>query len=185
MVVRSDPAFDGDPGEILYINDSFQNISDQKTYGYDFDIKYAFDVDGVGEFGIQTVATYVQSFKRRAVADAPYEEWAGTYSYPKWRATAGIDWKRGDFATRLQTNYIGSYEQYYTDWYDEPSEVDDMQTWDFQFVYSGIESTDITLGVLNLEDEEPPFSNSETEGYDFATHNPMGRFFYTRLNYAF
>ncbi|MEN8179742.1 MAG: TonB-dependent receptor [Pseudomonadota bacterium] len=185
VVVRSDPAFDGDPGEIIYINDSFINISDQKTDGFDLDIKYEFDIEGIGDFGVQTVATYVRSFERRPVADEPYEELLGTYQYPKWRATAALDWERGDYKARLATNYIDSYEQFYTDWDDEISYVDSMWTWDAQFVYSGIESTDITLGVLNLTDEEPPFSNSEIEGYDFATHNPMGRFIYTRLNYAF
>ncbi len=184
-VIRRDPDFAGDPGEILYINDAFINIADQKTDGVDLDIKYEFDIDGIGDFGIRSVTTYVRSFKQRPAPGEPFEELVGTYSYPQWRSNASLDWSRGDYGARLATHYIDSYEQYYSDWDDNYQQVGDMWTWDAQFVYSGIESMDITLGVLNLTDEEPPFSNSENEGYDFSIHNPMGRFWYTRLNYAF
>ena len=90
-----------------------------------------------------------------------------------------------DYSATLTGNYIDSYEQYYTDWNDEISYVDSMLTWDAQFVYTGIDSLKITLGIENMFDEEPPFSNSETEGYDFATHDPRGRFIYGRLNWQF
>lgn len=41
------------------------------------------------------------------------------------------------------------------------------------------------LGINNLFDTDPPFSDDETQGYDFTTHNPVGRFFCGRVKYAF
>jgi hypothetical protein len=34
-------------------------------------------------------------------------------------------------------------------------------------------------------DKDPPFSDDETQGYDFTQSNPVGRFFYGRVKYAF
>ena len=41
------------------------------------------------------------------------------------------------------------------------------------------------MGIKNLFDADPPFSDDETQGYDFTVHNPVGRFFYGRVKYAF
>ncbi|WP_419649100.1 hypothetical protein, partial [Thiolapillus sp.] len=48
-----------------------------------------------------------------------------------------------------------------------------------------IDGLELIVGAENIFDEEPPFSNKETEGYDFSTHDPRGRFIYGRVNWRF
>ena len=45
-------------------------------------------------------------------------------------------------------------------------------------------TTKITLGMRNLTNEEPPFSD-ETFGFNSALHSSMGRYTYVTLNHKF
>ncbi len=63
-------------------------------------------------------------------------------------------------------------------------------TYDLQTVYSGIKNLTLTLGVRNLFDEDPPYTNAGGQvyfqaGYDPGYADPRGRFFYGRVNYKF
>ena len=49
----------------------------------------------------------------------------------------------------------------------------------------GFKNSELSFGVNNLLDKDPPFSDDETQGYDFSTHNPVGRLYYGRVKYAF
>ncbi len=184
-VVRADPAFPGDPGEILLIKDTFLNLSEQKTDGIDLDVRYKIETDEYGTFELHGIGTYVFSFKRRAAPGEPLEDLVGTYGYPEFRGNLYLDWTRNDWGVYAALNYIGSYDQYYPEPDGSSGKVDAWTTFDLQVRYMGFESLDVRLGVDNLFDEEPPFSNSETEGYDFATHDPTGRFIYGRVKWEF
>ncbi|HIE55819.1 MAG TPA: TonB-dependent receptor, partial [Chromatiaceae bacterium] len=184
-VVRADPAFPGDPGEILRIDDTFLNLTEQETDGFDFDIQYNWSTDSWGDFKVRGVGTYVRSFKRRAAPGEPLEELAGTYNRPRFRGNLSMEWNRNDWGAFARVSYIGSYDDLYTDHLDRVVDVDAMTTVDAQVSYTGFDSLTLRLGVDNLFDEEPPFANGETEGYDIAIHDPTGRFIYGRVKWAF
>ena len=57
--------------------------------------------------------------------------------------------------------------------------------WNLQGVYSGVRNTTITLGVRNLFDADPPFSNSARFGFLPDYGDPRGRTFYGKLAYSF
>jgi len=57
-------------------------------------------------------------------------------------------------------------------------------------VYSGVKNLTVTVGVRNLFDEDPPYTNSGGQvyfqgGYDPGYADPRGRFVYGRVNYKF
>ncbi|WP_419608384.1 hypothetical protein, partial [Thiolapillus sp.] len=69
------------------------------------------------------------------------------------------------------------------DWHKKQPELFKKKIYDL----SGLDNDGLELivGAENIFDEEPPFSNKETEGYDFSTHDPRGRFIYGRVNWRF
>jgi iron complex outermembrane receptor protein len=166
--------------EIIQVNTTFQNISKTQTDGLDIDIRYKWNTAAAGTFTIGVLANYLLSYDQQPFPGAPTEDLKGTYRYPKWRAVFPLGWYRGDYGASLAANYIDSYD----DPLDPTLTVDSLLTWDFQFVFTGIRNSTLTLGVKNLTDEDPPFAN-EPEGYDFATHDPRGRFMYGTFAYKF
>lgn len=184
-VVRGTPAFAGDPGEILYINNQYVNLSEQETQGVDVSFKYGLKLPGGGALTLSETATYVDEFKRRQVPEAALEELVGTYQYPRVRSTTQLSWQQSIYMVALTGNYIGEYDDYYTNGNTDVVEtVDAFITADLQFSADTFLGK-FTTGIDNVFDKEPPFANSETEGYDFATHDPRGRFIYGRYNIKF
>ena len=61
--------------------------------------------------------------------------------------------------------------------------------WDVQGIYAGFRNTKIVLGIRNLFDREPPFTQTGSArfaaGYDGVNTDPRGRTFYARVTYAF
>lgn len=170
------------PG-LVAIDSTFFNIANIETDGLDFDIRYRWDVAGAGTFTVGALATYLLSFDRQKYAGQPWEDLRGTYRYPDWRATIPFTWNRQVYGASLIANYIDSYDDTVNS-ANPDNKVDSLLTWDAQFVYTGFRKTTITLGVKNITDEDPPFANEEV-GYDFATHDPRGRFLYGTFAYKF
>jgi outer membrane receptor protein involved in Fe transport len=179
-VVRGPPSVPGDPGPILQVDDSFFNIAEEETDGIDLDIKYQWQAGEAGTFSIHELASRMLNFDRKQAPGASTDDLLGTYRFPKWRSVTTLAWMRGDYASSLTANYIDNYE----DRFNPDLEVGSSLTFDVQFVYSGFANSDVTLGIENVTENNPPFANEE-EGYDYATHDPRGRFFYARYKYAF
>jgi iron complex outermembrane receptor protein len=166
--------------EIVQVNTTFQNISSTQTDGLDIDVRYRWNTAAAGTFTIGVLANYLLSYDQQPFSGAPSEDLVSTYRYPKWRAVLPVGWYRGDYGASIAANYIDSYD----DILDPTLTVDSLLTWDIQFVYLGIRNSTVTLGVKNLTNEDPPYAN-EPEGYDYATHDPRGRFLYGTFAYKF
>jgi len=72
--------------------------------------------------------------------------------------------------------------------------VDDLWTFDLQAGYAFkdtkydlLNNVRLVVGVLNVTDEDPPFSDSsnDTAGYDTSIHDPRGRFWYVQVSKKF
>ena len=65
--------------------------------------------------------------------------------------------------------------------------VGSLTTWDAQGSYTGFKNFTLTLGVKNLMDTNPPFTNSDLtfqSGYDPSYYDPRARFVYGSIRYA-
>lgn len=179
QVIRNGP---NPTDDILGVYDQYTNSANRKTDGIDLELRYRWDTS-VGKFEIRSMTTKLFSFKERIRAADPYVDYAGKFQRPDLRSSLSLNWKRADYAAVISTNYIASYED--SNYDNDSHTVDSYQTFDGQFSYSGFENMNLTAGINNILDEDPPFSNSSYTGYDSATHNPTGRFYYVRLNHQF
>ena len=162
------------------------NISEQKVEGIDFTFTLRNSLGDWGKLTSNLAGTYNMKYQRAAAPGQPLIEYNGTYNYPRWRGNLLFDWERGPWNSSLFANYIHSYYQAngtaFGGAYDY---VDPWTTWNWSIRYKGFKNWELTFGVNNLMDKDPPFSDDETQGYDFTQSNPVGRFFYGRVKYAF
>jgi len=175
-----DPGPDPDP--ILGVLDQYVNSSNRRTDGIDIDLRYRWSTD-VGKFELRSMTTKVFRAEQKTRDVDPYVDYAGKYQFPDFRTNLSLTWSRNDYAGTISAFYIDGYEDLF---YDVNGHmVDSHLTFDGQFSYSGFENMKLVVGINNILDEEPPFSNGSYTGYDTATHNPTGRFYYVRLNHQF
>ncbi len=161
---------------------SYYNLGNQRAQGVDVEARYRFDVEGLGRISTQAAATYYDKLFVTAAPGQPASQQAGTYRYPRVVANASVGLARGAWDTTLSANYIHHYLQVNQI---TTSHVGQNLTWNLVATYTGFKNIRLTIGARNLLDRDPPFSDDETEGYDFGTHDSRGRFVFGSFTYSF
>jgi outer membrane receptor protein involved in Fe transport len=182
-IPTSDP---NDPGEVVQIFDSFQNIGDLETSGLDLDVSYTMET-GMGDFRFGYIMNYVLEYeelrpdasggKRVALTEGQFEQ-------PEIRWTTSVDWSKEDWSATVLFNYIGEFDGDADSGFGDKT-VDSMTTVDLTINYTGVENATFTLGSTNLLNEEPPYSHHDFFGFVNTTHSSQGRFVYLRGAYKF
>jgi len=191
VVTRIPTNIPNDPGEVVTIFDSFQNIGDLTTSGIDLDVKYGLETS-VGEFSFSYILNYVLEYEdKRPDADGGQRVnvQEGDFEQPKFRWTTAVDWSLDDLSANVAINYVDEFEQdqsvrVQSDGTILPA-LDAMVTVDASINYYGIKDITLTLGATNLFNEKPPFSYSDFMGFAVNVHNGQGRFAYLQANYKF
>jgi len=181
VVIRPDIGADiNDP--IAGVYDQYVNSANRKTDGVDIELRYRWRTT-VGQFDLRNTTTKVFSIKQRVRSADTFVDYAGKYLFPDLRNSTSLTWSKNDYSAVIKANYISGYEDLN---YDNDSHmIDSYLTYDGQFTYSGFENMSLIFGINNVLNEDPPFSNGSYTGFDNATHDPTGRFYYLRLNHQF
>ena len=190
QVIRGpvDPNYPTLPGPIQTINAWNLNSGGLSTDGVDVTVTARTPATEYGRFQFSLVGTYVHDFTLFLPGVAPFHD-AGSASVdgaiPRWRHYAQLNWQYGPWgATLAQTFQSGMTDGNPTP-QGETRRVGTYSLWSLQGVYSGLRNTSIALGVLNLFDTDPPFTNSTGVGYNKGYADVRGRTYYARLTYAF
>ncbi|MEW6999041.1 TonB-dependent receptor plug domain-containing protein [Colwelliaceae bacterium BS250] len=189
VVERLPSQLPGDPGEVVRIFDSFQNIGDLDTSGLDVDVRYGLDT-GIGQFNFSYVLNYIIEYEDKRPdgnGGQRIETEAGDFEQPEFRWTAGIDWLSGtgNIGANAAVNYIDEFKQDAAVQQVGMSSLDAFVTVDAAMNYYGFENTVLTLGATNLLDEEPPFAYHDFMGFAVNVHSGQGQFAYFRASYKF
>jgi len=182
-VIR-EPSVGGVPGRIMYINDSFYNVAETKTDGIDLDLRYKMGLNDLGRLNMQLSWTHVMSYEEKSGPDASFVDENGAYRRPEDRMNFTADWSNdGDWAGTFALNYIGSYKENAD--LGKTGTVGSWLTANAQVRYAGLADGIVSFGIDNIFDEEPPYTASEFQGYDYKTHSPRGRYVYVSYSYNF
>ncbi|WP_100641740.1 TonB-dependent receptor plug domain-containing protein [Alteromonas facilis] len=176
----------GDPGEVVRVYDSFQNIGDLNTSGLDVDVRYRLETD-MGMFRFSYVMNYVLDFEELrpdASGGKRVNKQEGEFEQPELRFTASVDWSMDDLAATLAWNHIGEFDGDADSGFGDKT-IDAMNTLDLVVNYSLNDNTRLTLGATNLLNEEPSFSHHDFMGYVQSVHSGQGRFTYLQATYSF
>lgn len=131
-------------------------------------------------------------------------------SIPAWKATAAIGWHMGNWRASWNVHYVGTLLESCSDGFDgSPESLTNLglcnrpnhennalsmnrmapTIWhDARVMYHTSFKVDVTLGVNNIFDKQPPLETQPIEDLAFDPTqyaDLMGRFYYARLTYKF
>ncbi len=189
--VRLQPLTGQTLGTLDVIHASLKNISSQEVQGLDISTHYGLEMDNYGDLKFGLEWNYMHNFEK---ADLDY---TGEYRYPQYRWLATTNWSMDRFSANLNLSYIGEFEDTPDINFDGTLDFEENQSRmvtsqvlvDIQGGYMVTDNIRWTVGVNNLLDESPPFAigdaDSDLYGYVLATHNPRGRYIYTKVSFQF
>jgi iron complex outermembrane receptor protein len=185
-----DPAFPTLPGPILYIFEGRQNLGKLHTSGMDIDVSYRAPVSSIGRFGLNLSGAYVGQWKQQ-LDGVNYISAVGRSvvgAVPRWRHYFSLKWDHGPWGATLAQTFSCGYIDENLNAAGKERRVGTYDVWDAQGTYTGFRNTTIALGIRNLFDRAPPFSNQGTFGqvmYDPRYADPRGRMLYAQVTLAF
>ena len=182
-------------GDLVGVTTNYFNAANVTTDGIDLELAYNFPENSLGEFSLTFDASHYLSYEIPVggsnidiVGLFNHDNFAR--SLPDTKANASLRWINGAHHASLTARHIAGYK---TTRANPPAgysqNIDSQLTWDAQYNYQLSATsldTQITLGILNLTDEEPPLVwDSVNFSYDTRQHDARGRMAYVRLKFAF
>ena len=160
-----------------------QNLSFQDIRGLDFTASYNLDTGTIGRFDFESQITWVDRVRTQFDEGSDVTEGVGLFSLPEWRTNFTTNWNLGNFGATLRAVYVGELGGINaTAPLTSDEEVDDYITFNGQLRYQFSPNTEISFGVNNIFNEDPPTDPTDGQwpwyinagGY----YNPFGREFY-------
>ncbi|MYM88239.1 TonB-dependent receptor [Rugamonas sp. FT82W] len=187
-------------GTINYIKNTTMNLGGQKAAGVDVSASYAFPHTAYGDFKVAIDGTYLTQFDNQLDNGSPYVSNIGqfglasngtTSSLPiitfRWKHTLKLNWAAGNWNTQLTQNYNSKYtdqnlvaQQYWRN-------INSYKVWNWTTTYNGFKNIQVTAGITNLFNVNPPVTNSSlySFGYLSSAASPIGRAYNVRATYTF
>ena len=195
QVTRAATCQGGQPCPITAINQTFVNLGRTKIQGIDVDTRFTSPSTEYGRFRALITGTYYISYE----VQQPDGSFAGFVSNafqaaatgitPRWKSYSALTWDYAGWSSTLANSYQSSYIDVNTDANGNTRRVGSLSLWDLQASYTGFKNTTLTLGVKNVFDTNPPFTNSVgltfQLGYDPSYYDARARFVYGSIRYAF
>jgi iron complex outermembrane receptor protein len=181
------------PGPIIAVSQQNLNLYKQHVRGLDFDLKLRAPL-AYGRVTAALNGTYFLSDDYQG-QDGSYEGVIANAEalggvLPRWKHIASLTYDYGPYSGSVIQNFQSAYLDYPDDGSGNTRRVGVYETFDLQASYTGIKNLKLTLGVKNVFDKDPPYSNVGggfyfQSGYDPSYADPHGRFVYARVGYEF
>ena len=172
-----------------YVDTTEQNIGSVRTNGIDMAIGYKANAGALGRFNFELQSTWVHSYKYQLFAGGGYTQNVGNFSAGngipvfRWQHNVNLDWNLDPFSVGLAVHHKSGYVD------SDPSrKVSAYTTEDLYATYAMAKGFSFTVGVKNLADRLPPYTNYTglfQQGYDPRFTDPTGRTYYARGTYSF
>ena len=188
-LVTRRPPVGGLPGQITNIDQFYINQGTTKIVGWDLTANWTLPPTPWGRFKLGLSGSYYSKYD----VEQPDGSFAGFVSNaagastpgitPRWKSYQTIGWDYGPWSAVLGNLYSSGYLDQSGD-----RTVGTLSIWDLHTSYTGFKNTTLVLGVKNLFDTNPPFTNQSTtfqNGYDPNQYNPLARVVYASVTYKF
>ena len=188
---------DNGSNAIGYIITTNDNIGAVNIKGMDLNAGFNTKLGSFGQIALTYDGTYIKSYKYQTNPSDPFKENVGIYldGSPvfKWKHNVSAAWNMDAYSARMslrnQSGYVDQNDP--TTVVGGPSYYGNVSSYtlvDLSGTYKFNKMTSFTLGVKNLFDKEPPFSNQSSRsqrGYDPRYTDATGRALFVRAAYGF
>lgn len=184
----ADITYDPLSGKIKF-NNQLQNIGAENTSGIDLNLAYTFDALGLDwRTGLDTTILLENEseISGNTIDYAGYIT-SGMGSFAKVKSNFDLGVQGDDWSANYQARYISGMDSY--DCQEDPSAcmaptVGSVIYHDLSGSYFLSNGVQLSLGVNNLFDKEPPYySGSNDANTDPYTYDTLGRYFYLQASF--
>ncbi|MDP1619117.1 TonB-dependent siderophore receptor [Phenylobacterium sp.] len=193
-------------GQVLYVNDQYQNLLPQEARGLDFGVAWNLNGTRFGDFSASFNAAHLMKFYRQpspAIQELLDAQAAGEINSgvniagggdlirdegrPEWKWSASATWRYEQFTVGAFTQYVGDVQDFgLIDAAGDPWVIDSQITANlygqYEFMDGMAANTRLRLGVRNLTDEKPPLAS---DGYLGELYTPYSRYWYVSVRKTF
>jgi iron complex outermembrane recepter protein len=182
-----------------YINENFQNTGKIVTDGIDLSIQYV-QHTAIGTFHEDLEGTSITQFLEQQYNGGPNINLVGNLGIVlqlpayRWQHNLRVDWTSPGnmFGGGLSNRFYSKYTDEYGTGPDQTGPqrtVGSYSLWDAYGVYKPTSKLAVLIGIRNLFDTSPPFTNAQQNnfaaGYNALVADPLLRNFYINLKYTF
>ncbi|MFD2365028.1 TonB-dependent receptor domain-containing protein [Pseudoduganella sp. GCM10020061] len=190
-------------GELLAIDQRWLNAGSSITRGLEVGARASGKV-WEGTWGVGIDGSRLLEKKSKPLASAQFVDEIGKFLYYgdlglKWKHTAYVSFKKGDWSGMLQNIYRGSYANQTLPGVangkvNPPNfnpKVDPYSIFNLSATYTGFKDLTLTAGVKNIFDEDPPFAitydsaSGAGSSWEPRVADPRGRAYTLTVNYKF
>ncbi len=180
-----DPAFPNLPGPITRLVQINENGGRRTAEGVDLDLRYRLAAGAAGHFTLALSGSYLA--EQRTFDGATDQQLVGRYrGGPRWQHALTLGWERAGWSATVVQTWRGGYVDANPGVDGAERSVAAYHVWDAQLGYRPAVGWTLALGVKNLFDRDPPFTNQGDffqQGYDPSYADPRGRVWYARAGY--
>jgi iron complex outermembrane recepter protein len=175
-----------------YIIQADQNTGSVVTDGFDMSANYVLDSD-FGKFRFNVEGTFVTGYRLEEYPGGPQLNLVGQFNQGnqpviRYQQEFMIDWAYQQFGAGLNNHFIEHYVDYLPDAAGNLLTVGNYSIWNAYVTFKPIPAMKLLVGINNLADTNPPFSNQTQNwqsGYNPIFSSPLGRTFYGRITFNF
>ena len=180
-----DPAFPNLPGPITQLVQINENGGRRTAAGVDVDLRYRLAAGAAGRFTLELSGSYLA--EQRTFNGAIDQQLVGRYrGGPRWQHALTLGWERAGWSATVVQTWRGGYVDANPGVDGAERNVAAYHVWDAQLGYRPAAGWTLAVGVKNLFDRDPPFTNQGDffqQGYDPSYADPRGRVWYARAGY--
>ncbi|MCP4986308.1 MAG: TonB-dependent receptor [Colwellia sp.] len=201
LVIRNSAGRLDDTARNGFVKTDLQNLSESSASGLIYNVQYNADFS-FGSIGANFRAEQFLSFESQNSATQPLCDSVADDARRTWNANAGLTWDTDDFASAINFRFLPGFDDYdkrdtankscdligyYNVTEEDPvgdtQHIDSYLEVDIKTSYSINSSNTVTIGIRNLFDAQPSFSQvDDWPFYSQGTYNNMGRFAYIEYN---
>jgi iron complex outermembrane receptor protein len=175
-----------------YILTTSSNTGATTTDGFDLSANYLINTS-VGKFRIGLEGTLVTDYKLQQYTGGPELNILGQFNQGvqpiiRWQHLLTADWTYQNYGAGISNQFTEHYVDMYPDAAGNLLTVGNYSLWNGYVSFKPIQSVKLLVGINNLFDTNPPFSNQNENwqaGYNPIYSNPVGRTFYGRVTFDF
>lgn len=169
-----------------------ENLAKSRRVGVDLEVDYRFKLLE-GDTVLRFVSTRLLQSREWTFQDFPTEfvEYVTYVTDPRWRATLGASYNRGDWNASWDMRYVhGNLRVTPASYQTNPGSVSPIRNpsftyHNFQFGYTYPNSTiNVYVGMDNVFDKDPPLNYFGVDGAT-SQYDSVGRFMYMGATYKF